>query len=91
MQKLLVWTRRLILASIIISLGAYVLFFTLNNTQHVSVDFLFAAWPEAPIELVIVSSFIVGGLCGLLCTCGLWLRSRALLNKTQLELNKLKR
>ena len=89
MQNLIVWTRRLIIAAIIIAIAAYVLFFTLGNTQQVSIDFLFLQWSDAPIELVIVSTFIAGGLFGLICTCGFWLRIRARLNQANLALNKL--
>ncbi|MCK5881066.1 MAG: DUF1049 domain-containing protein, partial [Sinobacterium sp.] len=46
-------------------------------------------WSDAPIELVIVSTFIAGGLFGLICTCGFWLRIRARLNQANLALNKL--
>lgn len=88
MQNLLIWTRRIILAAMVTLLAAYVLFFTLGNTQHVSIDFLFARWSNVPVELLMVSSFITGGLVGLICTSGLWFRCRVKLNKAQLELNK---
>lgn len=91
MQNLLIWTRRSIIAAMLVLVAVYVVFFTFNNSQQVSIDFLFLQWPDAPIEAVIVSMFISGGLAGMLYCSGLWLRCRSQLNAARVELNKLKR
>lgn len=89
MHKLLLWTKRVLVLALLSAVGFYVVVFTLNNTAKVSVDFLIIQWLDVPIELVMVVSFVVGGLFGCLCTLGLWLRCKGKLNKAQLELNKL--
>ena len=91
MQILMVWLKRVLILSGFTLVAAYVLFFTLNNTEHVNIDFLFIEWNEVPIELGLVAAFVAGGLSGVGFTLILWLRAKGQLQLTQAALEKSQR
>jgi uncharacterized integral membrane protein len=91
MQILMVWLKRVLIVSGFTLVAAYVLFFTLNNTEHVNIDFLFIEWLQVPVELALVAAFIAGGLSGVMFTCVLWLRLKNQLKLAQAALIKSQR
>ncbi|MFQ3322284.1 MAG: putative membrane protein [Pseudomonadales bacterium] len=61
--------------------------FSLTNSEVVKVDWLLLEL-SAPVSLWIVSSFVVGGIVGMLACAGLYLRSKKDVYSVQRKLAK---
>ena len=70
------WIKKLtIIAAVLISCG-YIFVFSLSNKQFVDLNLLFITLPHLRIEFVIITTFVLGALLGLLASLGWWLKMR---------------
>ncbi|NRB39649.1 MAG: LapA family protein [Pseudomonadales bacterium] len=70
------WIKRLPIAVCILIACSYIFIFSLRNNQLVDVDLLFIVLPQMKIELVIIATFIVGSLTGVLSSLLLMAKMR---------------
>jgi len=88
MNSLIKWLRRLLLAGLLLGMAAYAILFTLQNKAKLDVDFIFVQQTDVPVELLIILSFLAGGLIGIIADLFWRLRLKSKLNKAELELSK---
>ena len=62
--------KRFLILFIILAICSFVLIFCLRNTVQVDVDLFFVRFDKMPFDLVVISSFVFGGLLGLFSSLG---------------------
>lgn len=70
------WLKRILIVAVFLLTCFFVIFFSLRNTLLVDIDLFFVQFTAVPIESVVVSSFILGGLAGVLASLALLYRMR---------------
>lgn len=63
--------KKSLLVLLVLAVCVYVLVFTLSNTTLTDIDFVFITLNQVPVELTVLASFVLGGLCGLLAAAGI--------------------
>ena len=71
------WIKRLPIILIILITCFYIFVFSLRNTQLVDVDLLFIVLAQQKVEVIIIASFILGGIAGILASLILIFRMRS--------------
>lgn len=89
----MLWFKRIIILSVVLLLLAvavYAILFTLKNTAQTNVDLVFIQFTDQPVDLIVICSFVLGGLLGLVSSVGLFLaqtkKHRKALNKVRKQL-----
>lgn len=78
-----------LIVAVVCSLLAAIVF-SLTNSEVVTVDWLIFEL-SAPVSLWVVSSFVVGGIVGMLACTGLYLRSKKNVYSAQRKLAKVEK
>jgi len=63
------WFKRIKLALIVLlllAMFAYIVTFVISNNSMADINFIFLQLTQVPVELVVIASFVVGALAGLL-------------------------
>jgi uncharacterized integral membrane protein len=84
----MLWLKRIPIILIILAASAYVFIFCLRNKQEVQLDFLFIVFQQVNLEIAMLTSFICGGLFGLLSALLMMLKMR---HSFRIKLNKIQR
>lgn len=72
----MLWFKRIIVSVLLLVAAAYTILFTLENTARIDINLFFIQFADVQLDLVVLLSFIVGGLAGLLSAAGLLLAQR---------------
>jgi len=83
--------RKGLIIVLVIALILFVLVFSLNNQQPVSLDFFFFQTPTLGVALWLMLALVVGGLLGMFFTSLALFRSRLARRRAERKLNKSER
>lgn len=71
------WVKTLLVALVLLAVMAYGVLFSIENSEPVALDLLFAQLPELRLSLWIFFAFALGGIGGLLAGSVSVIRARA--------------
>lgn len=84
----MLWFKRICIAAVLITACALIFVFCLRNNVLVDVDLLFYTLPQIKLDLLLIATFIAGGLLGVLSALALMLTMR---RKYRVALSKAQR